>query len=88
MVIAEALHWDPTISLGTVITIFSFVITILGAAWRMTFSINEAKKDVQDLKSDVNEIKPKVDQILVLQQQQVDHDRRMTRLEDAVFTKH
>jgi len=85
--LADALKWDPTISMGTVLTIFSFIITILGAAWRMTSSINEAKKDVQDLKTDVSEMKPQVAQILVLHQQATDHDRRMTRLEDAVFTK-
>jgi Co/Zn/Cd efflux system component len=85
--IAEALKWDPTVSLGTVITIFSFVVTIIMAAWKMTFSINEAKRDVKDLKTDVSDMKPKVDQILVLHQQSQDHDRRMTRLEDAVFKK-
>lgn len=84
---AQALQWDPTVSLGTVLTIFSFIVTILTAAWRMSLSINEAKRDVQDLKGDVADMKPKVDQILVLHQQANEHDRRMTRLEDAVFTK-
>jgi Co/Zn/Cd efflux system component len=81
----ESLKWDPTISLGTIVTIFAFVLTILGAAWRLSLGIHEAKSDVQDLKRDFGEMKPKVDTILVLQQQQVDHDRRVSRLEDAVF---
>jgi hypothetical protein len=84
---AQALRWDPTVSLGAVLSMLGIIITILAAAWRMTFKIEQAKADVSTLKDDVADMKPKVNMILVLQQQQVDHDRRMTRLEDAIFTK-
>ncbi len=85
------LHFDPTISAGSIVAAIMAVFGIAGIAYRfyqqLAVSLSEHHQDIRDLKDDVSEMKPKVNQILVLATKQDDHDRRMTRLEDRVFAK-
>lgn len=85
------IQFDPSISLGSIVATLGIMVTIGGSAWRfyqqLAISLASHHDDIKDLKTDMAEIKPQVKQILAITTKQDDHDRRMTRLEDAVFAK-
>ncbi len=73
--------FDPTINLGSVCTIATMVIGMVGIMWRHSIDMAILKASHHDVKADVSEIKEKIGEIAVVQHQLADGKERMDKLE-------
>ena len=78
------LSFDGNISLGPILSALGIITTILGVSHALIGRLVKGEFNLQMLRQDFAEIKPKVDMILVHQQQLVDGNERMNRVEDRI----